>query len=69
MKKCFDQLLGAHSTQKLVKIHNKQAFISYGLMPQGSKIFICLYEQMPQAWVWAHHISTLVRLLPDHRVL
>ena len=27
------------------------------------------YEQMPQAWVWAHHISTLVRLLPDHRII
>ena len=27
------------------------------------------YEQMPQAWVWAHHISILVRLLPDHRIL
>ena len=26
-----------------------------------------IYEQMPQAWVWAHHISILVRLLPDHR--
>ena len=28
-----------------------------------------IYEQTPQAWVWAHHISTLVRLLPDHCVL
>ena len=25
-EKCFDQLSGARSTQKLVKIHNSQAF-------------------------------------------
>ena len=37
--------------------------------PQMSKLFFqTTYEQMPQAWVWAHHISILVRLLPDHRI-
>ena len=33
----------------------------------GIETTIWIYEQMPQAWVWAHHISILVRLLPDHR--
>ena len=32
-------------------------------------MFGWVYEQMPQAWVWAHHISIFVRLLPDHRIL
>ena len=35
----------------------------------GEVPFKYCYEQTPQAWVWAHHISTLVRLLPDHRVV
>ena len=24
------------------------------------------YVQIPQAWVWAHYISTLVLMLPNH---
>ena len=28
-----------------------------------------VYVQMPQARVWAHYISTLVLLLPNHRDL
>ena len=49
-------------TDKKMKIKNI-------MVPRLAMMLERVYEQMSQAWVWAHHISTLVRLLPDHRVL
>ena len=54
IKKCVD------CVKKIILNTSKINFLDSSLQ---------VYMQMPQAWVWANYISTLVLLLPDHRDL
>ena len=57
----FDQLSGACNTWKLVELlffsrFQPFLFIILNLFHWFQHQFQSFYEQMPQAWVWAHHI-------------